>query len=73
MRIPRRAARQECGNLTQPVRTYGWENTVRIFVADLGFAKESLGSIWIGIDGLCWYTLRFHYVVGIEDWPIVPT
>jgi hypothetical protein len=30
----RRAARQECGNLTQPVCTYGWENTVRIFVAD---------------------------------------
>lgn len=42
----RRAARRECGNLhtaQEQVRTYGWENTVRIFAADLRFAGRQLG------------------------------
>jgi len=41
----RRAVRQECGNLhtaKEQVRTYGWENAVRIFVADLRFAGRQL-------------------------------
>jgi predicted permease len=41
----RRAARQECGNphtAKEQVRTYGWENTVRIFAADLHFAGRQL-------------------------------
>ncbi len=41
----RRAARQECGNLhtaKEQVRTYGWENTVRVFAADLRFAGRQL-------------------------------
>jgi putative ABC transport system permease protein len=41
----RRAARHECGNLhtaKEQVRTYGWENTVRTFVADLRFASRQL-------------------------------
>jgi putative ABC transport system permease protein len=42
----RRAARRECGNLhtaKEQVRTYGWENTVRVFAADLRFAGRQLG------------------------------
>src|SRR5215469_600526 len=41
----RRVARHECGNLhtaKEHVRTYGWENTVRTFVADLRFASRQL-------------------------------
>src|SRR5215472_9035482 len=41
----RRAARHECGNLhtaKEQARTYGWENTVRTFVADLRFASRQL-------------------------------
>src|ERR1700739_103011 len=41
----RRAVRQECGNLhtaKEQVRMYGWENTVRIFAADLRFAGRQL-------------------------------
>lgn len=41
----RRAAYRECGNLgaaKEQVRTYGWENTFRTFVADLRFACRQL-------------------------------
>ena len=41
----RRAARKECGSLQaaeEQVRTYGWENTVRTFFADLRFAVRQL-------------------------------
>ena len=41
----RQAARQECGNLLtakEQVRTYGWENTIRVFLADLRFAGRQL-------------------------------
>ena len=41
----RRAARQECGNLhtaKEQMRAYGWENTLRIFAADLHFAGRQL-------------------------------
>jgi putative ABC transport system permease protein len=41
----RRAAREECGSLQaaeEQVRTYGWENTVRTFAADLRFAARQL-------------------------------
>jgi len=41
----RRAARQECGNLStakEQVRSYGWENTVRTFAADLRFTGRQL-------------------------------
>ena len=41
----RRSALQECGNLhaaKEQVRTYGWENTFRTFVADLRFAGRQL-------------------------------
>ncbi|HEY2466390.1 MAG TPA: ABC transporter permease [Terracidiphilus sp.] len=41
----RRAAFRECGNLhaaKEQVRTYGWENTLRTFVADLCFAGRQL-------------------------------
>lgn len=41
----RRAARQDCGNLhtaKEQVRTYGWENTVRVLAADLRFAGRQL-------------------------------
>lgn len=41
----RRAALRECGNLhaaKEQVRTYGWENTFRTFVADLRFAARQL-------------------------------
>jgi putative ABC transport system permease protein len=40
-----RAARQECGNphtAKEQVRTYGWENTVRVLAADLHFAGRQL-------------------------------
>jgi len=41
----RRAARQECGHphtAKEQVRTYGWENAFRTFVADLRFAGRQL-------------------------------
>ncbi len=41
----RRAARQECGSVhtaKEQVRTYGWENEVRTFVADLRLAGRQL-------------------------------
>lgn len=41
----RRAARRECGNphtAKEQVRTYGWENTVRTFGADLRLAVRQL-------------------------------
>ncbi len=41
----RRAARQECGNLhaaKEQVRTYGWENTIRTWGADLRCAGRQL-------------------------------
>ena len=41
----RRAAYRECGNLRaakEQVRTYGWENAFRTFIADLRFAGRQL-------------------------------
>ena len=41
----RRAARRECGNLhtaKEQVRTYGWENILRVLIADLRFAGRQL-------------------------------
>jgi putative ABC transport system permease protein len=41
----RRAARRECGNLhaaKEQVRSYGWENALRTFLADLRFGARQL-------------------------------